>query len=195
MVHTDHKTIYKKTVSRIVDELSTSAWTDYPCHFLPGKKPPNPDDLRDHSLPRLPLHDVVQLPPELERMTAQTKIYLQDATPGFCYDLLRCDNYIRLPRPSSFISMAHFKNTLCHEMGHWSGLHLRRRKDNYALEEITAETTAAVLCEALGIKGEFGHAAYIAHFTQDIDMLREGMIAAAKASKYLLSLAEGKETI
>jgi hypothetical protein len=187
-----HNEIFKHTVSRLVDELGKPG--DCPSAYLPGKTPPEPNDMREFFLPRVPLRDVVQLSPELDRMTAKAKIYLQDACPAFVTDGTTCERFIRLPRPSCFKTMAHFKNTLCHEMGHWTCLHLRRRKNNYALEEVTAEITAAVLCDALDIKGDFGHSAYIAHFAQyNIDVLKEGVMNAAEASQYLLNLAEKKE--
>lgn len=115
---------------------------------------------------------------------------------------------IYMPAENKFVHTATctategYYSTLLHEVGHWTGAeHRLNRKfgkrfgdNDYAVEELVAELTAAFLCAEFLIttidKGD--HAAYIAHWLKVLKDNKYIMLAAAseasKAVDYLHSL-------
>jgi hypothetical protein len=110
---------------------------------------------------------------------------------------------VHIPSRAQFANIEHFYSTLAHEASHWSGhpTRLNRTKGQrfgdraYAVEELTAELSAAVITSELGISAATrdDHAAYLAHWVQ---VLREDpkhlwVIAsdAEQAAHYLTAVA------
>lgn len=86
-----------------------------------------------------------------------------------CYNKVR--DYIRLPRPEHFDTMADYYSVAFHEMGHSTGSkrRLSRRSltespevnGNRAMEELVAELSSAFLCSEAGICVEKQHVSYL----------------------------------
>jgi antirestriction protein ArdC len=109
-------------------------------------------------------------------------------------------DYIFLPKPDLFESMAHYYATSLHEHAHWSG-HKNRLDRNlsgrfgdqsYAAEELVAELTAAFLCAHLSIPGELRHAEYVGSwiklFQDDKRAIFTAASKATEAADYLRNL-------
>ncbi len=82
-------------------------------------------------------------------------------------------DYIAMPTPESFKGIEHYKATLFHELGHWTGhdsrlarLDKKARFGNqaYAYEELVAELSSAFLCLEMGVTAELRHADYIGNW-------------------------------
>lgn len=86
---------------------------------------------------------------------------------------------ITLPPRTAFISDGDFWSTKIHEHVHWTGHRTRLNRDTltsndpalYALEELTAELGAAIICAAHGIEPtpRASHAAYLAHWLEHLN--------------------------
>ncbi len=86
---------------------------------------------------------------------------------------------ITLPPRTSFASDGDFWSTSIHEHVHWSGHRTRLNRDTltnndpaqYALEELTAELGAAIICAHHGIEPtpRASHAAYLAHWLEQLN--------------------------
>ncbi len=113
-------------------------------------------------------------------------------------------DFILMPPIAAFKSVDHYRATLLHEAGHWSG-HEKRLNRNlanrfgtkaYAAEELVAELTSAFLCAHLGIEGQLRHAGYIQNW---ITLLKSDdraiFTAASKASQAADYLRAFSETI
>lgn len=82
-------------------------------------------------------------------------------------------DFVAMPKPDDFKAIEHYKATLFHELGHWTGHDSRlARLDKaarfgnaaYAYEELVAELSAAFLCLEMGVPGDLRHADYIGHW-------------------------------
>ncbi|MFO0255484.1 MAG: ArdC family protein [Betaproteobacteria bacterium] len=115
-------------------------------------------------------------------------------------------DFIRMPKPETFVSMAHYYAVAFHELTHWTGHKSRLDRDlekgkfgnpAYAFEELVAEMGAAFLCADHGIQGELRHAAYIQSWLKacrenDRAVFKAAALAQA-ASDYILQLAQAAE--
>jgi antirestriction protein ArdC len=147
-----------------------------------------------------------ELPPEPERLAAveafvaATHADIRYGGDKACF--VPSHDFVAMPLPGSFTSIASFHATELHELGHWSAHKSRLDRDlsgrfgtrAYAAEELVAEFTAAFLCAHLGIAGELRHAGYIENW---LELLRHDnraiFTAASKASQaadYLRSFSE-----
>lgn len=114
-----------------------------------------------------------------------------------CY--IPAEDRIRLPEPGQFANLAHYWSTTLHELGHWTGhasrldrkLGNRFGSNEYAMEELVAEITAAFTCAALGIEGELAHPEYIGHWLKVLKGDKYAVFAAAreaqKAANFILT--------
>lgn len=106
-------------------------------------------------------------------------------------------DYITMPSFESFDTADHFYSTNFHEHGHWTGAKHRLNRDlksrahvqDYALEELVAELTAAFCCADYGLDGDLRHAGYIQHWIKlleaDKNAFSRAASAAQKAYKFL----------
>jgi antirestriction protein ArdC len=100
-------------------------------------------------------------------------------------------DHIRLPKTEHFRSIDHAASTKAHELCHATGAKHRLNRTfgkafkdtEYCLEELVAETGAALICAELGLPVELhdSHASYIDHY-----------IKALKANKTAIFLAAAK---
>lgn len=112
-------------------------------------------------------------------------------------------DYIRMPHAEVFETYAEYGATAAHELSHWTGhpsrldrnLNNRFGSDNYAVEEMIAELSAALLGADLGLPVTHldNHASYISHW---LTILRKDeralLTVAAKAedaAAYLMAKA------
>jgi antirestriction protein ArdC len=110
------------------------------------------------------------------------------------------DDVVRLPPVSAFASQADYFATAFHELAHWTAPRVKRELNAkrfgdraYAIEELTAELAAAMLCRACGLPTLMQSASYISDW---LKVLREDKravfsvaSAAQKAADYLLERA------
>lgn len=110
-------------------------------------------------------------------------------------------DYVMVPPPQAYFEPINWHRTALHETAHASGAAHRLNRDlsgsfgskKYAMEELTAEVTAAFCCASLGIVPTVRHADYIGSW---LDVMREDSRAivraasqASKAADYLLGFA------
>lgn len=96
-------------------------------------------------------------------------------------------DYVSMPQPHQFETLDHYKATLFHEIGHWTGAESRLNREfgkrfgdkAYAAEELVAELSAAFLAMEFGIEAQLRHADYIASW---IKLLGEHETAFYKAA-------------
>jgi len=113
---------------------------------------------------------------------------------------------VTMPPREAFDSSTDYQSTLAHELVHWSGHESRLARtygkrfgdEAYAVEELTAELGAAMICGAHGVRpsARADHAAYLSHW---IAVLRaEPMVlwsvagAAQKAVDHIINYHEAQ---
>ncbi len=111
---------------------------------------------------------------------------------------------IYLPSRTRFATAEDFYCTAAHELAHWSFAKRRldvdmsvagdTQKQQYAYEELCAESASAQLCAELGLKGQLQHESYIAHWLtalrNDKKLVFKAAAAASKASVFLMEKVE-----
>jgi antirestriction protein ArdC len=117
-------------------------------------------------------------------------------------------DYVTVPNFKQFHSKESYYHAAFHELAHWTGhksrldrnFKSRFDKEEYAMEELVAELTAAFLCAEFGLKGyETNNAAYLASWIKvlknDKRAIFTAVSAAQKAADFLRgkALAEDKE--
>jgi antirestriction protein ArdC len=110
-------------------------------------------------------------------------------------------DFVSMPSFPSFKSSDNFYATSFHEIGHWTGNEKRLNRniknrfgdEQYALEELVAELTAAFCCADFGFDGDLRHAGYIQSWIKvlkaDKNAFTKAASAASKAFLYLRDLA------
>jgi antirestriction protein ArdC len=118
-----------------------------------------------------------------------------------CYS--PAQDLIRMPDMNQFETAEAYYATLAHEHGHWTGhkdrldrdLRTRFDEESYAMEELTAELTAAFICSelSLGLAPRPDHVQYLDHWLRVLRADAKALWTAAKhaqrASAFLLSAA------
>lgn len=103
-------------------------------------------------------------------------------------------DFVAMPNPEAFVSVDHYKATLFHEIGHWTGSESRLAREfgkrfgdkAYAFEELVAELSAAFLAMEYGIEAQLQHAEYIATWIKLLSDHDQAFYrAAAEAQKVL----------
>lgn len=119
-------------------------------------------------------------------------------------------DYIGMPKLELFTSSEAYYSTLLHELSHYTGgctnggdRRLDRDlsggfgSDSYAIEELRAELSAAMLCSFFGIEGEMRHAEYLQSWIKclkaDPKILWKVGADAQKIFNYLFELQEKEE--
>lgn len=142
----------------------------------------------------------------IDEFVENTKAHIAHIGSSACY--VPKDDIIYMPDMEKFFTTETctategYYSTLLHELAHWTGAEKRLNRvkgkkfgdENYAVEELTAELTAAFLCAEFDIttldKGD--HAAYIAHWLKVLKDNKQFVITAAseasKAADYLYGL-------
>jgi len=107
-------------------------------------------------------------------------------------------DFIRLPQPDQFRSLADYQATALHELTHWTGHPTRLARDYgkrfgdqaYAREELVAEIGAAFLCARCGLDGQLQHPEYIAGWLKVLKEDKRAILTAAshaqKAADFIL---------
>ncbi len=110
-------------------------------------------------------------------------------------------DYIRMPQPAQFRSVAEYHGTGLHELTHWTGHSSRCARTfgktfgdaNYAKEELVAEMGAAFLCAHAGIDGKLQHVEYIGSWIACLKSDKRAIVVAAgmaqKAADFVLTAA------
>lgn len=115
---------------------------------------------------------------------------------------------IEMPAREGFFSAAAMFSTTFHELAHWTGAPKRLNRDLtgrfgsecYAMEELIAELTAAMLCAHFGVDSELraDHAAYLGSWLKvlkaDPTHLLTVASKASEAMAYLLGLSDKSES-
>jgi antirestriction protein ArdC len=116
-------------------------------------------------------------------------------------------DFIRLPQPDQFRSLANYQATALHELTHWTGHSARLAREYgkrfgdqaYAREELVAEMGAAFLCARCGIDGQLQHPEYLASWLKVLKEDKRAILTAAshaqKAADFILreQIAEEKQ--
>lgn len=112
---------------------------------------------------------------------------------------------IHMPNKSDFRSIPEYFATGLHELSHWSGHASRLAREfgqrygdqAYALEELTAELSAAFLCSHCKIDGQLQHASYIASWLNVLRNNKHAIFTAAaaarKAAEFLVGVQAEEE--
>ena len=109
-------------------------------------------------------------------------------------------DFIQMPFPHQFPNRAHYLESLCHELIHWTGpahrLNWDRATKGYATGELVAEVGASFLAGELGIptgEGFTNHVSYMEHWIKrmqsDPKFIFQISADASKAVDYLLSFS------
>jgi antirestriction protein ArdC len=113
---------------------------------------------------------------------------------------------VTMPEPGLFRDLDHYRATLAHELSHWTG-HERRLarqmggrfgSDAYAMEELVAELSSAMLGAELGLPVEHldHHASYLASWLKVLKADSRAILTVAakaeKAASLLLRLGRGQ---
>ena len=114
------------------------------------------------------------------------------------------EDFIMVPEPGAFNTVADYWATVMHEHAHWTGAANRLNRDGivkfngfgsdvYAYEELVAEMGAAFVCNHIGVKREGlfdNHVAYLANWkkrlTEDPACIRKAAQEAGAVMRYLL---------
>ncbi|NHT78938.1 DUF1738 domain-containing protein [Rhizobiaceae bacterium CRRU44] len=103
-------------------------------------------------------------------------------------------DFIAMPKPEAFVSLDHYKATLFHEIGHWTGADSRLKREfgkrfgdkAYAAEELVAELSAAFLAMEYGIEAKLQHAEYIGHWIKLLENHEQAFFRAASEAQKVL---------
>jgi len=113
---------------------------------------------------------------------------------------------ITMPEPGLFRDLDHYRATLAHELSHWTGHESRLARqmgsrfgsDAYAMEELVAELSSAILGAELGLPVEHldHHASYLASWLKVLKSDSRAILAVAakaeEAASLLLRLGRGE---
>jgi len=145
--------------------------------------------------------------PESERI-AQAETFFNALSGTVIYEgdqayYSNSEDAIHMPAFTKFKSAAGFYGTLAHEYGHWVGAPTRLNRDltgrfndqKYAMEELVAELTSAMLCAhlALPLEPRTDHAPYVQNWLTVLRNDTRAIFTAASkaqdAANYLEQLA------
>jgi antirestriction protein ArdC len=117
-------------------------------------------------------------------------------------------NYVQMPEPGSFKSGAAYYATLLHEWYHWTGHSSRENRtfgavfgdDEYAMEELRAESLSVLAGMALGLPIWIeNHAAYLQSWAKKLDSsegvkeIIKGINEAGRMLDVILAVRNGVE--
>ncbi|MNE31373.1 DNA primase TraC [compost metagenome] len=109
-------------------------------------------------------------------------------------------DFVAMPKPEQFDSLDHYKATLFHEVGHWTGTADRLNREfgkkfgdkAYAAEELVAELSAAFLAMEYGITAQLRHADYIGHWIKLLQDHEQAFFRAASEAQKVLDFLRDK---
>ncbi|TBE73871.1 DUF1738 domain-containing protein [Rhizobium leguminosarum] len=103
-------------------------------------------------------------------------------------------DFVGMPKVEQFETVDHYRATLWHEIGHWTGAESRLNREfgkrfgdkAYAAEELVAELSAAFLSMEYGVEAQLRHADYIGSWIKLLTDHEQAFYkAAAEAQKVL----------
>ena len=143
----------------------------------------------------------VEKTPEIEEFITNTGAVIKQALQAYYQPK---NDFIGIPSIETFISEEHYYSTLLHELAHWTGHPSRLNRDqsgkfgseDYAFEELIAETASCFLNAELGIDWEeMQHTEYLKSWLKAIKaepkILWKAASQAQKVVNYLMSLQSG----
>jgi len=109
-------------------------------------------------------------------------------------------DFIGMPKPEQFDSLDHYKATLFHEVGHWTGTADRLNREfgkrfgdrAYAAEELVAELSSAFLAMEYGIEAKLRHADYIGSWIKLLQDHEQAFFRAASEAQKVLDFLREK---
>lgn len=109
-------------------------------------------------------------------------------------------DFVAMPKPEQFETLDHYKATLFHEVGHWTGTADRLNREfgkrfgdkAYAAEELVAELSAAFLAMEYGIEAKLRHADYIGHWIKLLENHDQAFFRAASEAQKVLDFIRDK---
>ena len=131
----------------------------------------------------------------LNRLSKEKGLVLEESGNEVCYSLE--DRKLHVPRIDQYNDVNHFYNDCLREVGHWTGMKLKRNMDapkdsvEFAIEEMTAEMVAAGLAKYLGIDVVKRNSDFIYNWLKRVQASPEILVYASKqAEKALEFLTE-----
>lgn len=128
------------------------------------------------------------------------KFEIADCVP--CYSPYR--HLIKMPGPSSFLTIEDYEGTRLHELAHSTGSPKilgrfvepqSRSPQDYAREELLAEMSAALLCVQFGLPMSLSvkknHAAYLQHYAEQLKADRFMLFSVGKEAMKIVECIEG----
>ena len=107
-------------------------------------------------------------------------------------------DHVTMPEPGLFRDLDHYRATLAHELSHWTGhesrlarqLGSRFGSDAYAMEELVAELSSAILGAELGLPVEHldHHASYLASWLKVLKVDSRAILTVAAKAEEAASL-------
>jgi len=127
--------------------------------------------------------------PEAHRLIRDSGAKIVKGSPAF----LPSKDVIRMPPQGAFRDLDAYYATSFHELGHWTGHESRLDRpqtarfgtEAYAIEELIAELTSAIVCGSLGVNAELRHAQYVNSWL--------GTLRSPEGPKFLLSCASAAQ--
>lgn len=144
--------------------------------------------------------EIVDRDERIEKWITAIGADIQHRGSAACYS--RGSDRIVIPRRARFDDSHRYYATLAHELVHWTGHASRLNRDPgarfgdeaYAREELVAEIGASFVCGSFGLPGTVRHAAYLAHWMEQMTatprLLVQCASAAARAAQYLDAVAD-----
>ena len=132
--------------------------------------------------------DDLELQGKAMEMASSLNVGVTEGPPAYN----RLFDSISMPKPETFTSMEGYYATMAHECSHASGHSKRLDRtfgkrfgdDEYAMEELTAELSAAYLCAKFGIPYELEqHASYLAAWIKRLKVDSKAVFTVAAASQ------------
>jgi antirestriction protein ArdC len=109
-------------------------------------------------------------------------------------------DFVGMPKIDDFASQDHYRATLYHEIGHWTGSETRLAREfgkrfgdkAYAAEELVAELSAAFLAMEFGIEAQLRHADYIGSWIKLLGDHEQAFYRAATEAQRVLDFIREK---
>lgn len=83
-----------------------------------------------------------------EEVVNRLNVNVQPGEPSYT----PCEDIVRMPPIGHFDSSGAYYHAMFHEIAHWTGPRLKRKKLSYAAEELVADVTAWIVVSRLGIE-------------------------------------------
>lgn len=158
----------------------------------------NLDQVEGIEINRDELAVVSSMPEDVAEFVDMLKVDLRHGGDQAFYS--PASDFVAMPNIDAFVSQDHYRATLYHEVGHWTGSQTRLAREfgkrfgdkAYAFEELVAELSAAFLAMEFGIEAKLRHADYIGHWIKLLQDHEQAFYKAAAEAQRVLDFIREK---